>query len=71
MYKQNGMWEDAVNVSKLYGSDKETCELAKQWAETLGPEAGMKILIKMNLVDAVIDYLSDRNQFDEAFKNAK
>lgn len=29
MYKSNGMWEDAVRVCKLYGSDKETCELAK------------------------------------------
>ena len=25
----------------------------------------------MNLVDAVIEYLSDRNEFDEAFRMAK
>jgi intraflagellar transport protein 172 len=31
----------------------------------------MKMLLKMNLVDAVIEYLSDRNEFDEAFKMAK
>jgi hypothetical protein len=29
------------------------------------------MLIKMGLVDAVIEYLSDRNEFDEAFKMAK
>ncbi len=28
------------------------------------------MLLKMNLVDAVIEYLSDRNDFDEAFKMA-
>lgn len=31
----------------------------------------MKMLIKMNLVDAIIEYLSDRNEFDEAFRTAK
>jgi len=65
------MWEDAVRVCKLYSSDKETCELAKQWAETLGPDAGMKMLLKMNLVDAVIEYLCSRFEFEEAFKMAK
>lgn len=30
----------------------------------------MKMLLRMNLVDAVIEYLSDRNEFDEAFKMA-
>lgn len=68
MYQQNGSWEDAVRCCKMYGSDKETCELAKQWAETLGPDAGMKILLKFNLIDAVIEYLCDRKEFEEAFK---
>ena len=27
-------------------------------------------MLKLNLVDAVIEYLSDRNEFDEAFKMA-
>ena len=71
MYKSHGMWEDAVRCCNLYGTDKETCELAKMWAETLGPDQGMKMLLKLNLVDAVIEYLSDRNEFDEAFKMAK
>lgn len=70
MYKSQGNWEDAVRCSKHYGTDADTCELAKRWAETLGPDTGMKMLLKMNLVDAVIEYLSDRNEFDEAFKMA-
>ena len=71
MYRNHQNWEEAVRVCKLYGSDKETCELAKQWAETLGQEAGMKMLLKMNVVDAVIEYLCGRNEFEEAFKMAK
>jgi intraflagellar transport protein 172 len=71
MYQQNGSWEDAVRCCKMYGSDKETCELAKQWAETLGPDAGMKILLKFNLIDAVIEYLCDRKEFEEAFRMAQ
>jgi intraflagellar transport protein 172 len=70
MYKSQGNWEEAVRCCKHYGTDAETCELAKRWAETLGPETGMKMLLKMNLVDAVIEYLSDRNEFDDAFKMA-
>jgi len=70
MYKNNGLWEDAIRVCRINGSEKETSELAKKWAETLGPEAGMKMLLKMNLVDAVIEYLIERNEFQEAFKMA-
>lgn len=60
----------AIAVSKQHGNDKETCELAKSWAETLGPEAGMKMLLKLNLVDAVIEYFIELKEFDEAFKMA-
>jgi len=28
------------------------------------------MLLKMNLVDAVVDYLADKADFDEAFKTA-
>jgi len=38
MYKNHNMWEDAIRVCKANGSEKETCELAKKWAETLGYE---------------------------------
>ncbi len=44
--------------------------MAKSWAETLGPEAGMKMLLKLNLVDAVIEYFIELKDFDEAFKMA-
>jgi intraflagellar transport protein 172 len=31
----------------------------------------MKMLLKLNLVDVIIEYLSDRHDFEEAFKMAK
>lgn len=34
--------------------------MAKKWAETLGPDQGMKMLLKMNLVDVIIEYMMDR-----------
>ena len=71
MYKNNAMWEDAIRVCRINGTDKETSELAKRWAESLGPEKGMKMLLKLNLVDAVIEYLTERNEFQEAFKMAQ
>jgi intraflagellar transport protein 172 len=49
------MWEDAIRVCRQNGNEKETCELAKKWAETLGNEAGMKMLLKLNLVDVIIE----------------
>lgn len=70
-YRSNNLWEDAIRVCRQNGNEKETCELAKKWAETLGNEAGMKMLLKLNLVDVIIEYLSDRHDFEEAFKMAK
>lgn len=32
MYRNQGLWEEAVRCSKLYGKDEFTCELAKRWA---------------------------------------
>lgn len=70
-YRSANLWEDAIRVCRQNGNEKETCELAKKWAETLGNDQGMKMLLKLNLVDVIIEYLSDRHDFEEAFKMAK
>ncbi len=31
MYRNKGQWEDAIRTCKMYGNDKQTCELAKKW----------------------------------------
>ncbi|CAD8094928.1 unnamed protein product [Paramecium sonneborni] len=70
MYKTHNQWEEAIRCCKMYGSEKETCQQAKLWAESLGPDAGLKMLQRLNLVDALIEYQSDRHEFEEAFKLA-
>ncbi|CAM5998934.1 unnamed protein product [Sphagnum balticum] len=54
-YIAGASWRAAVEMYKSQG---------------LWEEAGMKMLLKMNLVDAVVEYLSDKSEFDEAFKMA-
>jgi intraflagellar transport protein 172 len=71
MYKNSGLWEECIRVCRVNGTDRETCELAKKWADSMEPEKGIKMLLKMNLVDAVIEYLTERNEFQEAFKMAQ
>lgn len=38
MYRNKGLWEEAIRVCKHSGSDQEVQELAKRWAEVLGPQ---------------------------------
>jgi intraflagellar transport protein 172 len=68
MYKSQNLWEEAIRVCKLNGTDKETCELAKKWADSLGPKQGIEKLRVLGMTDALIDYMLDRNEFEEAFK---
>ena len=68
--KNKQLWEEAIRVCKHNGSDQEVQELAKKWAEVLGPQQSIKMLLKHNLVEAVIEYQMDRKQYDEAFKMA-
>ena len=70
MHKHNSAWEEAINVCKIHGNDLELSELARKWAESMGPEKGIQVLLKHNLVDAVIDYLLERKEFTEAFNMA-
>jgi intraflagellar transport protein 172 len=65
------MWEEAIRVCRSNGSNKESCELAKKWAESLGPEKGLQKLLKMKLIDAAIEYLTEKQKFEEAFKMAE
>lgn len=37
-YRNANLWEDAIRVCRQNGTEKDTCELAKKWAETLGNE---------------------------------
>ena len=71
MYEGKKMWEECIRVCKSNASDRETVEMAKKWNKDLGEDQFIQMLKKMNLTDALIEYLSDLKQFTEAFKIAE
>lgn len=71
MYQSRKMWEDCIRVCKSNATDRETVEIAKKWNKELGEQQFVDMLKKMNLTDALIEYLADAKQFDEAFNIAK
>lgn len=71
MYENKKMWEDCIRVCKSNATDRETVEIAKKWNKDLGEEQFIEMLKRMNLTDALIEYLADLKQFDEAFDIAK
>lgn len=71
MYQSRKMWEDCIRVCKSNATDRETVEIAKKWNKELGEQQFVDMLKKMNLTDALIEYLADAKQFDEAFDIAK
>ena len=63
----NRLWEEAIRCCRINGTEKDTSEIAKKWAESLGREEGIKMLRKHNLIDAHIEYLIDRREFKNNF----
>jgi len=55
MYKKNQLWEEALRVVKTNGSNKEVNDFAKNWAESLGKDKGIKFLMKIGLIESAID----------------
>jgi len=66
MYKVNQHWEEALRVVKTHGSSKEVNDFAKRWAESMGKDNGIKLLMKLGLIESAIDYLIDLKDFEEA-----
>lgn len=64
MYKSNKLWDEALRVVKTHGSAKEVNEFAKRWAEAMGKDNGIKLLMKLGLTESAIDYLVDLGDFD-------
>lgn len=70
MYKSNSLWDEALRVCKTHGSSKEVNDFAKRWAESMGKENGIKLLMKLGMYESAIDYLVDLKNFDEAYTMA-
>ena len=70
MYRSRDMWEEAIRVAKSNGTSKDLAEIAKKWAQTMDRDQGVKLLTKLGLVDAAIDFVCDKKDFPEAFRLA-
>lgn len=64
------MWDECLRVVKSHGSSKEVSDVAKKWAESLGHDKGSKLLQKLGLIEAAIDFETDQGEFDTAFRLA-
>ncbi|CAH0385245.1 unnamed protein product [Bemisia tabaci] len=66
MYRLVNMWEDAYRVAKTMGGDEAGEQVAFLWAKSLGGESAVRLLNKLNILDACIDHACDSYQFDFA-----
>ena len=71
MYRGNELWEDAYRVAKQYGGAASCKQVAYLWAKTLGGDSAVKLLTRLNLLEACIEYAVDTTSFDFAFELAK
>ena len=56
MYRAHEMWDDAYRVVRSNGTNKELTEFALKWAEGQGSENGTKLLLKLGLLDAAVEF---------------
>lgn len=60
MYRDAGQWEDSFRVVRDKGSAKEAAALALEWALSVGPEVGGKILSRYGMAEECIALASDQ-----------
>jgi len=70
MYKANALWDESLRVVKNHGSSKEVNDFVKRWAESMGKDKGIKLLMKLGMTESAIDYLIDLKDFEEAYTMA-
>lgn len=71
MYANQKQWEDAFRVAKANGDATDTKQVAYEWVVELGVPSGIKLLTKLNLLDAVIDVGCERTNFDFTLELAR
>lgn len=54
MYYEAGQWEEAFRIVRLKGTPREAAVLALEWAMSLGPELGSKLLVRNGMLDDCI-----------------
>eukprot|EP00111_Clytia_hemisphaerica_P000435 TCONS_00001218-protein len=71
MYRSNELWEDAYRIAKQSGTPGSGKQVAYLWAKSLGGDSAIKLLQKLGLLEACIDYAIDTTSFDFAFDLAR
>ncbi|WIA40104.1 hypothetical protein OEZ86_013511 [Tetradesmus obliquus] len=56
MYRQQGSWEDALRVAKVFGGLAAAKQVAYAWAISLSQEEAASLLRRLNLANAVVAY---------------
>lgn len=68
MYCVNNLYEEAYRAGKTYGGPNSAKQVAYMWARSLGGEAAVKLLCKLDLLDAALDFATENGAFDFAFE---
>ncbi len=71
MYREAGQWEDAFRVARAKGSAKEAATLALDWALSVGPEVGGKLLSRHGMAEECISLACDQEMVFHLFLRNK
>lgn len=75
MYKQHGMYEEALKIIKTYGNKGESNSVIKEVVLDLPEKQSKKLLQSLNMIEALIDLELQKNNIEGAIelaeKNAK
>eukprot|EP00048_Salpingoeca_helianthica_P023440 m.24360 g.24360 ORF g.24360 m.24360 type:complete len:1745 (-) comp8673_c1_seq1:35-5269(-) len=71
MYRSRDMWEDAHRVAKQFGGPIASQQIAYLWARTLGSDSAVKLLLKLAVLEPVIELACEQAAFDFAKELSK
>ncbi|PRP88103.1 intraflagellar transport protein [Planoprotostelium fungivorum] len=66
MYRANDMWEDAMRVAKQLGGSIAATQVASAWANSVGGEAGINLLLKFGFIEPAVDFSVEIGMFKKA-----
>lgn len=68
MYREQGLWDDALRVAKTFGGGNAAKQVAYARAVALGPQDGAAYLFKLGLVEQAISFAIESGAFPLAFE---
>ncbi|XP_020709272.2 intraflagellar transport protein 172 homolog isoform X2 [Athalia rosae] len=63
-YKAANMWEDALRVAEQASGEKAGQQVALMWAQTLAPELGARLLMRLGYFEPCLQLACEANLFD-------